>query len=146
VPSKFWSTAAVQDFYVYDNFDKAEWHLTKCKEKKYEAYGHKAGQPLRTLACWIYGKIHKCRNDFLHGNSITPDSLLIPESGRFLLRYAPVLYRMALTGFLELKWDEDPPDIKEELDTYEQNKFDFGYFQGDMEAALATALTQRQKP
>jgi len=132
-------------FDVYDNFDKAEWHLTKCKEKEYEAHGHKAGLPLRTLACWIYGKIHKCRNDFQHGNSITPDSLLIPGSGRFLLHYAPVLYRMALTGLLELKWDGDPPDANEELDTYEQNKLDFGYFQGDMEAALATALTPSSK-
>jgi hypothetical protein len=50
-------------FKVYDNFDKAEWNLTKCKEKKYEAYGYKEGEPLRNLACWIYGKIHQSRND-----------------------------------------------------------------------------------
>jgi hypothetical protein len=132
-------------FKVYENFDKARWNLTKCKEKKYEAYGHQEGQPHRNLACWIYGKVHSARNDFFHGNPVTVDTLLISESGRYLLHYAPVLYRMALTGILDLKWDEEPPTAEEELDTYESTKFDFVYFQGDMEAALATALQPAAK-
>jgi hypothetical protein len=78
-------------FKVYDNFDKAEWNLTKCKERKYEAYGYKEGEPLRNLACWIYGKIHQSRNDFLHGNPITSDTLVVPQSDRPLLQYAPTL-------------------------------------------------------
>jgi hypothetical protein len=132
-------------FKVYENFDKALWNLTKCKEKKYEAHGHQEGQPLRNLACWIYGKVHSARNDFLHGNPVTVDTLLISESGRYLLHYAPVLYRMALTGILDLKWDEEPPTAEEGLDIYESKKFDFVYFQGDMEAALATALQHAAK-
>ena len=54
------------------------------------------------------------------------------------MHYAPVLYRMALAGVLDLKWDEEPPAAEEELDTFESKKFDFVYFQADMEAALAT--------
>jgi hypothetical protein len=130
-------------FKVYENFNKPQWNLTKCKEKKYEPYGHQEGQSHRNLACWIYGKIHKARNHFFHGNPVTVDTLLMPESRRFLLQYAPVLYRMALTGVLNLKWDEKPPDAQEELNNYESRKFDFAYFQGDMEAALATALAAK---
>jgi len=132
-------------FKVYDIFDKVEWHLTECMEKIYQPHGYKAGQPLRTLACWVYGKIYDGRNDFLHGNPITADTLIVPQSGRHLLHYAPILYRMALTGFLKLKWDEPEPILQEELDTYQSRKFDFGYFQGEMEAALATVLYSQEE-
>jgi len=52
---------------------------------------------------------------------------------------------MALTGFLKLKWDEPEPILQEELDTYQSRKFDFGYFQGEMEAALATVLYSQEE-
>jgi hypothetical protein len=126
--------------FVYDNFEKADWHLSKCKETIYEPHGYKVGQDKRNLACWVYGKIHKARIDFLHGNPITDTTLLIPESGRFLLHYAPILYRMALTARLDLKWTEIPPDDPAKKRDYEERWFDFRYFQGNMEAALATAL------
>jgi hypothetical protein len=54
--------------YVYDNFDEAQWNLTKCNEAIYEI---SSGKPKRNLACWIYSKLNKSRNDFLHGNEIT---------------------------------------------------------------------------
>ena len=126
--------------FVYKNFNKAEWHLSKCKEPIYEAEGYKPGQAKRNLACWIYGKIHKARNDFLHGNAVADNTLLIPDSGRFLLHYAPVLYRMALTARLGLKWTEESPTDPTEKRAYDERYFDFRYFQGDMEAALATAI------
>lgn len=132
-------------FKVYDILDKVDWHLTECKEKLYQPHGYKPGRPLRTLACWVYGKIHDGRNDFLHGNPIAADTLVVPQSDRHLLHYAPILYRMALTGFLKLKWDEPEPTCQEELDTYQSRKFDFGYFQGEMEAALATVLYSKEE-
>lgn len=64
---------------------------------------------------------------------------MIPESGRFLLHYAPILYRMALTARLDLKWTEEVPDHKNRKDF--ERYFDFRHFQGEMEAALATAIT-----
>ena len=63
----------------------------------------------RNLACWIYGQIHKVRNDFLHGNEIIENTLMIPESDRFLLNYAPVFDCMELKARLDLKWTEQPP-------------------------------------
>jgi hypothetical protein len=60
--------------YVFDNFDKAQWKLSKCREP------------------------NKARNDFLHGNPITDAALTISGTERLLLHYAPVLYRMAITA------------------------------------------------
>jgi hypothetical protein len=124
--------------YVYDNFDEAQWNLTKCNEAIYEV---NSGKPKCNLACWIYSKLNKSRNDFLHGNVITENALTIPESGRYLPHYTPVLYRMALTARLGLKWAGDVPDHtnRDEFERY----FDFRHFQGDMEAALATALVKK---
>jgi hypothetical protein len=132
-------------FKVYDIFDEVEWHLTECKAKTYQAHGFKAGRRLRTLACWIYGKIYEGRNHFIHGNPVTADTLVVPQSDRHLLQYAPILYRMALAGFLKLKWDEPEPTPQEELDTYESRKFDFGHFQSEMEAGLATVLYSKEE-
>lgn len=139
-------TGKRSDIYkVYDMFDKVEWHLTECKKKNHEPYGL-AGKPLRTLACWVYGQIHAGRNRFLHGNSITADTLMVAKSGRPLLHYAPILYRMALTGFLKLKWEDEPePTRQEEMDAYQSRKFDVAHFQGEMEAALATALYSQEE-
>jgi hypothetical protein len=124
--------------YVYKNFDETDWNLTECRKTIYEVEGHKPGQTKRNLACWIYGKLNKSRNDFLHGNAIADKALSIPESGRYLPHYAPVLYRMALTARLGLKWTEEVPDPANRQ--HYERYFDFRYFQGEMEAALATAL------
>ena len=71
---------------------------------------------------------------------------MVAKSGRPLLHYAPILYRMALTGFLKLKWEDRPePTRQEEMDTYQSRKFDVAHFQGEMEAALATALYSQEE-
>ncbi|MXY64098.1 MAG: hypothetical protein F4206_16865 [Gammaproteobacteria bacterium] len=68
----------------------------------------------KNLACWLYEKLYSCRNDFLHGNPVTINTLLIPGSGRSLLFHAAVLYRLALTSFLDLKWKESMPSSEEQ--------------------------------
>jgi len=123
--------------YVYNNFDKAQWNLSECKNHIYEV---SLGKPQRSLACWIYSKLNKARNDFIHGNPITDAALLIQESGRPLLHYAPVLYRMALAARLDVHWKGAiPTNPNEDKETFERY-FDFRYFQADMEAGLATAI------
>ena len=94
----------------------------------------------RILACWIYGKLYTARNNYLHGNPVTDDDLVVKDSKRLLLPYAAVLYRMALTDFLDLCFREKAPpqaDAKA-FDDYEERKFGFQKYQMDMEAALAT--------
>ena len=57
--------------------------------------------------------ISSCRNDFLHGNPVTPENLLLPESGRLLTSHAATLYRLALSSFLELAWKEPIPEVED---------------------------------
>ena len=64
----------------------------------------------KSLACWLYKCINSCRNDFLHGNPVTRESLLLPESGRLLTSHAATLYRLALSSFLDLAWKEPVPE------------------------------------
>jgi hypothetical protein len=73
---------------------------------------------------------------------VNDDNLLVKDSKRFLLDYAPILYRLALTGFLGLKFTEKAPDASdgEAYEAYEERAFHFQKYQQDMEAALATIL------
>lgn len=67
----------------------------------------------KSLACWLYNHIYSCRNDFLHGNPVTPENLLLPESGRPLASHAATLYRLALSSFLDLAWKEPLPEVED---------------------------------
>ena len=67
----------------------------------------------KSLACWLYRCINSCRNDFLHGNPVTPENLLLPESGRPLTSHAATLYRLALSSFLDLTWKEPIPEVED---------------------------------
>jgi hypothetical protein len=130
---------------VYDILEKVQWNLTECKEKVYEAHGFKPGQQKRNLPCWIYGVIYNARNQYLHGNPISNDTLVVPQSKRNLFEYAPILYRMALAGFLGLNWTELEPTEAEKLADYRKRWFYYRHYQGDMEAALATILITKEE-
>ena len=57
------------------------------------------------------------------------------RSGRNLFSYASILYRMALTGFLDLK----PPAPANPAE-WSRARFDFHSNQGDIEEALLSVL------
>ncbi|WP_316159794.1 hypothetical protein [Bradyrhizobium sp. SZCCHNRI20481] len=93
---------------VYSLLDKAPWHDAGLRRKRYKAFvsANKQKQrkaPLRSLPCWLYGEIYHARNDFLHGNPVRPDRLVVKTSGKSLFNYAPLLYRMALASFLDIR-------------------------------------------
>jgi hypothetical protein len=67
----------------------------------------------KSLACWLYKCMNSCRNDFLHGNPVTRENLLLPESGRPLTSHAATLYRLALSSFLDLTWKEPLPEVED---------------------------------
>jgi hypothetical protein len=64
------------------------------------------------LPCWIYGKLYQARNHFLHGNPIPKNALSPKGTKDGLFWLAPSLYRLALTGFLDLSID---PAIRKKL-------------------------------
>jgi hypothetical protein len=127
---------------VYKMLESAKWNLSDCKDEKYEVLAPKHARKKRILACWIYNKLYAARNDYLHGNPVIDDDLIVKESKRVLLNYAAVLYRMALTGVLDLHFKEPAPSESdtEAFDAYEGRHFQFRKYQTDMEAALATIM------
>jgi hypothetical protein len=66
--------------------------------------------PVRTnLAGFIYGHLNEVRNDFLHGNPVTPETLRLEKSRKQVQWFAAPLFRLALTAFLDLRFSEALP-------------------------------------
>lgn len=125
---------------VYELLEKVAWHSIACKEARRPCMAPLHARRPRILACAIYSRIHTARNDYVHGNRVSDVQLSIEPSKRFLLHYAPVLYRMALTGFLDLRFKETAPNPKDKkaYEDYAGRLFGFEKYQRDMESALAT--------
>ena len=81
-----------------------EYGLTDLNTPTHEAHGFKTSQTKEILSCWIFGELYKARNDFLHGNTINGERLTVRPSQRSLFLYTGILYRLALTGFLDLSF------------------------------------------
>lgn len=127
---------------VYDLLKKVDYELTDARTPIYEAHGFKTSQVKEILPCWIYGELYKARNDFLHGNPISGERLTIKPSQRSLFLYAAALYRLALTGFLDLRFNRPIPssDDTAAFAAYVSDRMDYRHYQGDIEAAISTIL------
>ncbi len=126
---------------VYALLNRNVFHYTPCKDVKYEAYGFAKDQTLHNLPCWIFGAINHARNDYLHGNPIDRDRLIVRPAKRPLHFYAPVLYRLALAAFIDLKYTSSPQrDDETEYEAYLRNHHVFGRYQGDIEVALSSIM------
>jgi hypothetical protein len=95
---------------VYPLLERVSYWDRNVGRRRYAAYmprGKKRKKPTkpsprRPFPCSLYGKLYQARCDFLHGNPIH-DNALHPNGSKLSLFWvAPVLYRLALTGFLEL--------------------------------------------
>jgi hypothetical protein len=126
---------------VYELLDKVEWKYRKSALKRYKAYPKKPKSPRRTAACWLYGEIHCARNDFLHGNEVTPAHLRIRNGEHNLFELAAPLYRLALTAFLPLSSSGPLPSVSDTeafaAEIVRQSSFD--HYQGTAEKAILLA-------
>jgi hypothetical protein len=67
--------------------------------------------PISTnLAGEVYAHLNRARNDFLHGNPVTDETLRIEKCQKNVLHFAAPLFRLALTAILDLKFSEALPD------------------------------------
>jgi hypothetical protein len=83
---------------VYPLFEKVSYRNSAVGHRRYAAYmNQQKPWPRRSLPCWLYGKLYLARCAFLHGN---PVQITLLNHRVFWL--APSLYRLALTGFLNL--------------------------------------------
>jgi hypothetical protein len=85
--------------------------------------------------------MYHARNDFMHGNQIDENRLIVAPGKRPLHLYTALLYRMALTAFLELK----PPVIvpkegETDYDAHWRLSHEYGKYQSDIESAIATVM------
>ncbi len=97
---------------VFDLLQKIPWIDKTCAYRRFPIRrGRRREQ--KGLACWLYNHIYSCRNDFLHGNPVARENLLLPISGRLITSHAATLYRLALSSFLDLSWKEPFPSSED---------------------------------
>jgi hypothetical protein len=106
-------------FTVYPLFEKLTYCDRKVGRRQYAAYVPKwkkdqnkkknAKEPRRPLPCWIYGKLFQARNHVLHGNRVTIKTLSPTGTKDGLFWLAPSLYRLGLSGFMNLVVDKNLP-------------------------------------
>lgn len=94
----------------------------------------------KQFATWICKKVYDLRNDFLHGNDVEAPGLSI--NGKVIIDFAACLYRLALTGFLDLHFDTPAPPSEdaEAHDAFINERRWFNKFQITYENALLTAI------
>jgi hypothetical protein len=131
---------------VYDLLEKAPWELDASRAANFEAFAGR-GRPRqpKNIACWLYGELYQARNDFLHGNPVETNRLVIEASARNIFHFAAPLYRMAVAAFLPLHWSKSISSTEhvEECGVYIAERMDFMDYQLAFEEGL---LTARERP
>lgn len=124
---------------IYEALDQVDWHLTACKEKKYQVYGEKG--TLRSLPIWLFGEITRLRNDTLHGNPLATNRLIVAPGKQAISMYAAPLYRMMLVAYLDLKLAPRKPVAGlTSYENYRLSHFESGEYQRHIEAGLSTIM------
>jgi hypothetical protein len=97
--------------HVYPLLERVSYLDRKVRRKSYVAYMGRTKKPWprRTLPCWLYGRLYRGRNAFLHGNPVSPKTLQPRNLKVSLFWLAPTLYRLALTGALNLSFPRKAP-------------------------------------
>lgn len=94
------------------------------------------------IAGEIYASLNRVRNDYMHGNPVTSESLILARCDQHVLRFAAPLFRMALTAYLSLYPTNESPDAysdSEGFGKYVSDRMDFMAPQRLAEAALLVA-------
>jgi hypothetical protein len=122
---------------VYELLGSASYTSEKVSRLAYEAFsGRSKPREKRNLPCWLYGEIYHARNDFLHGNPLGSDRLIVPGSGRMLPDFAALVYRLALASKLNIAWTEPKPPDSEGKSQWHDDKEAFMRPQEAIERAL----------
>ncbi len=131
---------------VLELLERVPWLDKRCGHRRYEVrIGRQTAR--KNLACWFYRELYGCRNDFLHGNPVDTASLKIRQSGRGLILFGAILYRLGLTSFLDLSLKEEPPPLTETeaIAEYISNNWSFKKPQRAAEEALLLARVSKEE-
>ncbi len=122
---------------VWEALNKVTWINKKLSEARYSTRNKQLPQ---TLACHIYERVYSLRNDFLHGNEVSPNKLSVGKKP--MIDYAACLYRLVLTGVLGLVYAKPMPslDRPKQFAHYIADCMTFNSAQEIYERALETFL------
>lgn len=136
---------------VFALLDSVPWIDKSSGHKRFNTKGNKR----RNLACWVYEQMYICRNNFLHGNPVEDSDLnlrrtrqplensdlKLRSSRRRIYHFAPILYRLALTAFLNLSWKKELPNSNDSelIGRFVSENMDFERYQREVENALQLA-------
>ena len=96
---------------------RVQWLKASLKVRDRQVKIGKGRAPIQTnLAGAIYERLYRARNDFLHGNPITDETLRVEKCRKHVHWFAASLFRLALTGFLNLRFSETLPDTADDQD------------------------------
>jgi hypothetical protein len=102
---------------VLEMLSQVEWRRGKLIETSHPVKIGRSAPSDRTLAEWLYHRLFKLRNDYLHGNPVDARGFEM-ENGTSILHVPAALYRMALTTRVP---PEDPishEDVREKRRTH----------------------------
>ncbi len=139
-------TKEVKQKDVINHIDQAHWERSVLNERRYTVRGGSVAK--RTLAAWLCDKMYKCRNDFLHGNPVDRNSIMLPRTNRSIFEYAAPLYRIALAKTLKLQFDKPQPSLADPKACGEYIAARLNFFgpQRVIEDALLTAVVNPEPP
>jgi len=95
---------------VLTRLDQVQWLRAKLKLQDQQVKIGKKETFQTNVAGEVYGHLNRVRNDFLHGNPVTPETLKLAKRQQSVLLFAAPLFRLALTASLNLRFSETLPD------------------------------------
>ena len=127
--------------------ESIRWQLERNNSRKFKCFlnGPMKKADRKALPCWLYCKLNKTRNDYLHGNPLSKNHIVLSSAKRNLADFAAPLYRMALTAFLELQWKKEWPDPQntEAFANAIVDRMNFINYQSAIEDAIVKAKPRR---
>lgn len=85
---------------------RAQWNSSRLTPQDH-VVRHRGHSLQTNIAGTIYEALYRARNDFLHGEPVTPATLRLTKCQRSALLFAAPLFRVALSAYLDLGSDEN---------------------------------------
>ena len=126
---------------VFELLQGIQWVNKKCGYSRFPIRT-KSKQKWKHIASWLYNYLYSCRNDFMHGNPVNVGNLVLPSSGREVTFLAAPLYRLALSSFLSLTWNEIAPADENTEDIVEYHSRKRNFFDPQIKCEEAIMLSR----
>lgn len=128
---------------VAATLERVTWRDRKLRAARYKLPGK--GKRRAQLATRLYKVIYDLRNAFLHGNDVKRGALSLNR--RPVIDFAACIYRLTLTGFLDLSVKGPIPSMRDNpgaFGAFIARKMEFDGYQKSYENALLSAVAGKR--